>query len=56
MNRLLGRQSDLLHRVRGLRLLFYAAFGSGLGNWMAFVALNLQVWDLTHSGTGSPRC
>ena len=51
MNRLLGRQSDLLHRVRGLRLLFFAAFGSGIGNWMAFVALNLQVWDLTHSGT-----
>jgi MFS family permease len=51
MHRLLGRQSDLLHRVRGLRLLFYAAFGSGLGSWMAFVALNLDVWDRTHSGS-----
>ena len=46
-----GRQSDLLHRVRGLRPTVDAAFGSGLGSWMAFVALNLQVWDLTHSGT-----
>ena len=51
MHRLLGRQSELLHRVRGLRLLFYAAFGSGLGSWMAFVALNLDVWDRTHSGS-----
>jgi MFS family permease len=51
MHRLLGRQADLLSRVRGLRLLFFAAFGSGLGSWMAFVALNLEVWDLTHSGT-----
>src|SRR5512133_2076015 len=51
MHRLLGRQADLLRRVRGLRLLFYAAFGSGLGSWLAFVALNLEVWDRTHSGT-----
>src|SRR5262245_47972869 len=51
MHRLLGRQADLLRRVRGLRLLFIAAFGSGLGSWMAFVALNLEVWDRTHSGT-----
>ena len=32
MHRLLGRQADLLRRVRGLRLLFLAAFGSGLGH------------------------
>lgn len=51
MHRLLGRQADLLRRVRGLRLLFIAAFGSGLGSWMAFVALNLEVWERTHSGT-----
>src|SRR5689334_4141558 len=51
MRRLFGRQSDLLHRVRGLRLLFFAAFGSGLGSWMAFVALNLDVWGRTHSGS-----
>ena len=51
MHRLLGRQEDLLRRVRGLRLLFLAAFGSGFGTWFAFVALNLEVWDRTHSGT-----
>jgi MFS family permease len=51
MQRLLGRQADLLRRVHGLRLLFFAAFGSGLGSWTAFVALNLDVWERTHSGT-----
>lgn len=50
MHHLLGRQVDLLHRVRGLRLLFLAAFGSGLGTWLAFVALTIDVWDRTHSG------
>jgi MFS family permease len=51
MHRLLGRQLDLLHRIRGLRLLFFAAFGSGLGTWLAFVALTVDVWDRTQSGT-----
>jgi MFS family permease len=51
MHRLLGGQVDLLRRVRGLRLLFLAAFGSGLGTWLAFVALTVDVWDRTHSGT-----
>src|SRR4051794_28848734 len=51
MHRLLGRQEDLLRRVRGLRLLFLAAFGSGFGPWLAFVALTLDVWARTHSGT-----
>jgi len=51
MQRLLGRQEALLRRVRGLRLLFFAAFGSGFGTWLAFVALNLDVWERTHSGT-----
>jgi len=50
MHRLLGRQADLLRRVRGLRLLFLAALGSGLGTWLAFVALTVDVWDRTHSG------
>jgi MFS family permease len=50
-HRLLGMQVDLLHRVRGLRLLFLAAFGSGLGTWLAFVALTIDVWDRTRSGT-----
>src|SRR5438552_1018506 len=51
MNRMLGTQVDLLRRVRGLRLLFLAAFGSGLGTWLAFVALTIDVWDRTGSGT-----
>ncbi len=50
MNRLLGPQVDLLRRVRGLRLLFLAAFCSGVGTWLAFVALTIDVWDRTHSG------
>lgn len=50
MHRLLGPQVDLLRRVRGLRLLFLAAFGSGLGTWLAFVALTIDVWDRTGSG------
>ncbi len=49
-HRLLGTQVDLLRRVRGLRLLFLAAFGSGLGTWLAFVALTIDVWDRTGSG------
>lgn len=51
VNRLLRRQVDLLRRVRGFRLLFLAAFASGLGTWLAFVALTVDVWDRTHSGT-----
>jgi MFS family permease len=51
MHRVFGRQEDLLRRVRPLRLLFLAAFGSGFGTWLAFVALNLEVWERTHSGT-----
>ena len=50
MHHLLGRQVDLLHRVRGLRLLVVAGFASGLGTWLAFVALTVDVWDRTHSG------
>ena len=50
-HRLLGTQVDLLRRVRGLRLLFFAAFASGLGTWLAFVALTIDVWDRTGSGT-----
>jgi len=50
MHRVFGRQEDLLRRVRPVRLLFLAAFGSGFGTWLAFVALNLDVWGRTHSG------
>src|SRR5947207_14627049 len=31
-------------------MLFLAVFGSGLGTWLAFVALTVDVYDRTHSG------
>lgn len=34
----------------GFRLLFLATFGSGLGNWLAVIALQVDVYDRTHSG------
>ena len=51
IHRVFGRQEDLLRRIQPLRLLFLAALGSGFGTWLAFVALNLDVWERTHSGT-----
>jgi MFS family permease len=35
---------------RRFRLLFAATFGSGLGNWLAVIALQVDVYDRTHSG------
>jgi MFS family permease len=35
---------------RRFRLLFVATFGSGLGNWLAVIALQVDVYDRTHSG------
>ena len=32
------------------RLLFAATFASGLGNWLAMIALTVDVYDRTHSG------
>ena len=32
------------------RLLFLATLGSGLGNWLALIALQVDVYDRTHSG------
>ena len=32
------------------RLLFLAAFGSGFGNWLAVIALQVDIFDRTHSG------
>ncbi len=32
------------------RLLFCATLGSGLGNWLAVIALQVDVYDRTHSG------
>ena len=35
---------------RRFRLLFFATFGSGIGNWLAVIALQVDVYDRTHSG------
>jgi MFS family permease len=49
-HRLVGRQLALLTRVPSFRLLALANFGSGIGTWLAFVALTVDVWDRTESG------
>ena len=46
---------DLRRRLAPLgdgrfRLLFVATFGSSVGNWLAIVALQIDVYDRTHSG------
>jgi MFS family permease len=47
----LGIRSRLaLLRHGRFRLLFLAALGSGLGNWLAVIALQVDVYDRTHSG------
>lgn len=50
-HRLVGRQLTLLGAVPSLRLLASANFLSGVGTWLAFVALTVDVWDRTGSGT-----
>src|SRR5712691_11478006 len=45
----LRRRLALLRESR-FRLLFLATFASGLGNWLAVVALQIDVYDRTHSG------
>jgi MFS family permease len=49
-HRLLGRQLALLGNVASIRLLVLANFLSGIGTWLAFVALTVDVWDRTGSG------
>jgi MFS family permease len=44
------RQLGLLRRAPSFRLLFTASLGSGIGTWLAIVALNVQILDLTGSG------
>jgi MFS family permease len=44
-------QLELLKRAPSFRLLFLAALGSGVGTYLAFVALAVDVWDRTESGT-----
>ena len=45
----LRRQFSLLEDGR-FRLLFFATFASGIGNWLAVIALQIDVYDRTHSG------
>src|SRR5579862_4747121 len=39
-----------LLRIPRFKVLFLATFGSGFGNWLALVALQVEVFDRTHSG------
>ena len=45
----LRRQFSLLEDGR-FRLLFFATFASGIGNWLAVIALQIDVYDRTESG------
>lgn len=45
---LFRRRAGLL-RHAGFRLLFLATLGSGVGTWLAFIALQVDVFDRTHS-------
>ncbi len=47
-----GRFRSRFTPLRGsrFRLLFAATFGSGFGNWLAVIALQVDVYDRTHSG------
>jgi MFS family permease len=47
----LGRRLELLGRARSFRLLFFATLGSGLGTWLAYVALTIDVFERTDSGS-----
>ncbi len=46
----LRRQLGLVRRLPSFRLLFLATLGSGIGNWLAVVALTVDVYDRTGSG------
>lgn len=46
----LARQLKLLERAPGFRLLFLATLGSGIGTWLAAIALVIDVFDRTGSG------
>jgi len=45
----LGRQLSLLRRQSSFRLLFLATFGSGIGTWMATIALTADIAARTDS-------
>jgi MFS family permease len=46
----LSRQLALLERAQTFRLLFLATLGSGIGTWLAAIALTVDVFDRTGSG------
>jgi MFS family permease len=45
------RHLELLRRNKSFRLLFLATLGSLLGTWLATIALTVDVYDRTHSGS-----
>ena len=45
------RQFKLLGRSPAFRLLFLSTLASNLGTWIAVIALTVDVYDRTHSGT-----
>jgi MFS family permease len=47
----IGRSAALLRRAPGFRSLFLATLGSGLGSMLAVIALTVDVYDRTGSGT-----
>ena len=46
----LRRQLRLVRGIPSFRLLFFATLGSGTGNWLAVIALTVDVYDRTGSG------
>jgi len=46
----LRRQLRLVRRLPSFRLLFFATLGSGVGSWLAVIALTVDVYDRTGSG------
>ena len=47
---IIARQRDVLRISASFRYLFGATLVSGLGTWIAVIALSVDVWDRTHSG------
>ena len=47
----LGRRLELVGREPSFRLLFLATLGSGLGTWLAYVALTVDVFERTDSAS-----
>jgi tetratricopeptide (TPR) repeat protein/Na+/melibiose symporter-like transporter len=45
------RHFELLRRNKNFRLLFLATLGSLLGTWLATIALTVDIYDRTHSGS-----